>query len=248
MFEILVASGGGHPNLRARWLTTSVVSHAIVVALATATTGTALTSSTAVRVDPAMLLFVPKPPPPTPPEARPEPPVQRLVVAEPPPKGFQTIAAPQDLPTIIPPVDLTQRPLDPRDFTGRGVEGGVADGVVGGTGQVVSDLEAGGLDAIYEATTSDERFQPATLLSQPVPKYPPALAALGVAGRVKVEFVVDTTGRVETGSVRILESSHRAFEDAARGTVLAAEFRPARFGSHPVRQLTRQAIRFVAAP
>jgi protein TonB len=247
MFEVLVASSA-HLDLRPRWITTSVVSHAILVALAVATTGKALTSSAAAPPDPAMLLFVPKPPPPPPPEAKPEPPVQRVVVAEPPPKGFQTVAAPKDLPTMIPPIDLTQRRLDPRDFTGRGVEGGVADGVVGGTGQVTSALEGAGLDAIYEATTRDERFQPATLLSQPVPKYPPALAAVGVEGRVKVEFVVDTTGKVEAGSVRILESSHQAFEDAARGTVLGAAFRPARLNSRPVRQLTRQAIRFVATP
>jgi TonB family protein len=247
MFEVLVASGA-HLDLRARWITTSVVSHAIVVALAVASTGKALTSSAAAPPDPAMLLFVPKPPPPPPPETKPEPPMQRVVVAEPPPKGFQTVAAPQDLPTIIPPVDLTQRPLDPRDFTGRGVEGGVADGVVGGSGPVTSALEEAGLDAIYEATTRDERFQPATLLSQPVPRYPPALAALGVEGRVKLEFVVDTAGKVEAGSVRILESSHHAFEDAARTTVLGAAFRPARLSARPVRQLTRQAIRFVATP
>jgi outer membrane biosynthesis protein TonB len=69
-----------------------------------------------------------------------------------------------------------------------------------------------------------------------------------VEGRVKVVPVVDTTGKVEAGSVRILESSHQAFEDAARGTVLGAAFRPARLNSRPVRQLTRQAIRFVATP
>ena len=247
MFEVLVASGA-HLDLRARWMTTSVVTHAIVVALAVATTGKALTSSAEAPPDPAMLLFVPKPPPPPPPEAKPEPPVRQVAVAEPPPKGFQTIAAPKDLPTIIPPVDLTQRRLDPRDFTGRGMEGGVADGVVGGTGPAAGASGSGDLGAIYEATTRDERFQPAELLSQPAPRYPPALAAMGVEGRVKVEFVIDTTGRVEPGSVRILESSHPAFEDAAHGTVLAAAFRPARLSRHAVRQLTRQAIRFVATP
>lgn len=245
MFEVLVASGA-HLDLRARWMTTSVVTHGIVVALAVATTGQALTSSVEAPPDPAMLLFVPKPPPPPPPETRPAPPVERVVVAEPPPKGFQTIAAPKDLPTVIPPVDLTQRPLDPRDFTGRGVEGGVADGVIGGTGTVAGAEDAGGVDAIYAATTSDARFDPAILLSQPAPAYPAALAALGVEGRVKLEFVIDTTGRVEPGSVRILESTHQAFEEAARGTALGASFRPARFASRPVRQLTRQAIRFVA--
>lgn len=245
MFEVLIASGA-HLDLRARWMTTSVATHGMLVALALATTGKALETRDVTAADPTMLLFVPKPPPPPPPpEARPEPQVRQIVVAEPPPKGFQTIAAPKDIPTVIPPVDLTQRALDPRDFTGRGVEGGVGDGVIGGTGPVAAP-DAGALDAIYEATTRDERFEPASLLSQPVPRYPPALAAIGVEGRVKVEFVIDTAGQVEPASVRVLESSHPAFEDAARATVVGASFRPARLSTRPVRQLTRQAIRFVA--
>lgn len=248
MFEVLVASGA-RLDLRPRWMTTSVATHALLVALAAATTGKAIESRSDVLPDPTMLLFVPKPPPPPPPPepAKVEPQVARVVVAEPPPKGFQTVAAPIDIPKVIPPVDLTQRALDPRDFTGRGVEGGVADGVVGGTGSVTAGPDAGTLDAIYEATTRDERFEPATLLRQPEPRYPPALAAVGVEGRVKVEFVIDTTGRVEPPSVRMLESTHPAFEDAARTTVLGATFRPAHLSTRPVRQLTRQAIRFVAA-
>lgn len=246
MFEVLVASGA-QAELRAPWMTTSIVTHALVVALAVAATGQALDSRVETSPDPAMLLFVPKPPPPPPPEPerQPEPTVTRVVVPEPPPKGFQTVAAPKDIPTVIPPVDLTQRPLDPRDFTGRGVEGGVADGVVGGTGVVTSAGGGGGPDAIYEATMQDERFETAVLVSEPTPRYPPALESLGIEGRVKVEFVVDTAGRVEPASVRVLESTHRAFEEAARTTVLAARFRAARLSAQPVRQLTRQGISFV---
>jgi TonB family protein len=242
MFEVLFESSP-HAQLRARWLTTSVVTHMLIVTLAVLATQAAFEAPKAVP-DRAILLFVPKPPEPAPPEPKAEPAVARVVIAEPPPKGFQTIAAPADIPNLIPPIDLNQRPLDPRDFTGRGVEGGVAQGVVGGKGPVGLPV---GLDAIYEATTALEGFQPAAVVSQPLPRYPAILAAIGIEGRVIVEFVIDTMGKVEPASIRAAESTHPAFESAARATMLASVFRPARLGIRPVRQLTRQSVRFVAA-
>jgi TonB family protein len=168
-------------------------------------------------------------------------------VTEPPPKGFQTVAALSDIPDVIPPVDLTQRALDPRDFTGRGVEGGLAAGVVGGTGKVNGWTGGPAPGAIYEATTNDERFAPATVVFQPVPRYPRHLETLALEGRVVVEFVIDTAGQVEPASIRVLESSHPAFEEAARAAIAGSRFQPARLSRHPVRQLTRQSVRFVSA-
>jgi periplasmic protein TonB len=243
MLDVLVASGT-HLELRPRWVTTSVVTHALLVTLAVMTTRAALDAPPVSAPESAILLFVPKPPLPPPAEVKREPP-PNVVVAEPPPKGFQTVAALMDIPRVIPPVDLSQRPLDPRDFTGRGVEGGVAEGVVGGTGRV--DTGPGDLNAIYEATTNDERFEPATLVLQPPPRYPTALETLGMEGRVDVEFVIDTLGRVQLPSIRILASSHPDFADAARAAVAGAMFRPAHLSAHAVRQLTRQSIRFVTA-
>jgi TonB family protein len=243
MFDVLVASAA-HREVRAGSVTTSMITHALLIILAVTVTRTALENPPVPTADPAMLLFVPKPPPPPPePEVKREPAAVTTVAAEPPPKGFQTVVAPRDIPDVIPPVDLTQRPLDPRDFTGRGVEGGLASGVVGGTGTPdgVSDLSA-----IYEATTKDDRFEQAIVVFQPAPRYPTALAAAGIEGKVAVEFVIDTAGKVEGGSIRVLQSSHQAFEAAAREAVTGAMFRPARLSNHPVRQLTRQSIRFVA--
>jgi len=239
MFDVLLASGA-HLDLRPRWVTTSLVTHALIIALAlVATRGTLETSR--VTVPETMLLFAPKPEPPSPPAHTKVQPVATVTIAEPPPKGFQTVVAPSDIPVAIPPVNLNEKPLDPRDFTGEGVEGGVADGIVGGTGVVAH------ADAVYEATTVLEGFDPALLLSQPAPEYPAALESAGVTGAVMVEFVVDTAGRPEAGSLRIVESSHPAFEDAGRRVVLAARFRPAHLGAVAVRQLTRQRVRFVAA-
>lgn len=241
MLDVLTASGA-HLELRPRWVSTSLAAHAIVITLAVAASQRGLDAPMTVQ-ERTILLVAPKASPaPPPPEVK-RAAAPRTLVAEPPPKGFQTVATLQDIPTVIPPVDLTQRPLDPRDFTGRGVEGGVADGVVGGIGKVGSSAEV--QDAIYEATTSDARFEQATLVSEPAPRYPPLLETVGIEGRVALEFVVDTFGRVEPASIRVLHSSHVAFDKEARATVGGAVFRPARFTDHAVRQLTRQSIRFV---
>jgi periplasmic protein TonB len=242
MLDVLIASGA-HLELRPRWVTTSVLTHALLVTLAVMAGQAVLDAPSVTAPDPAILVFVPKPPPPPPAEVKPEAPPS-AVVAEPPPKGFQTIAALTDIPKVIPPVDLSERPLDPRDFTGRGVEGGLAEGVVGGTGRV--DTGPGGdLNGIYEATTNDERFEPAILVMQPAPRYPAALQAVGIEGQVMVEFVVDTLGRVQPRSIRIMATTHPDFAAAARAAVAGASFRPAHLSAHPVRQLTRQSIRFV---
>ena len=240
MFDILPASGV-HSGVRPTSITTSIISHALVILLAVLATRGALDAPGMALPPAAMLLFVPKPEPPPAPVVPKTEPAPKLVIAEPPPKGFQTVAAPSEIPTIIPPVDLNQQPFDPRDFTGIGVEGGVADGVVGGTGPVARP------DAIYDATTILEGFAPAILVAQPAPKYPRVLHSAGLSGTVMVEFVIDTIGQVETVSIRVVESTHRGFEDAARAAVLGARFQPARLGPHHVRQLTRQRVRFVAA-
>jgi protein TonB len=245
MLDVLIASGAHH-ELRPRWVTTSVLTHALLITLAVMASRAVLDAPSVTAPDPAILLFVPKPPPPPPPEVKPESP-PRAVVAEPPPKGFQTVAALTDIPKVIPPVDLRERPLDPRDFTGRGVEGGLAEGVVGGTGRVDNGPPGGELNAIYEATTNDERFEPAILVLQPAPRYPAALEAVGIEGQVMVEFVIDTLGRVQPHSIRIMATTHPDFAAAARAAVAGAIFRPAHLSAHPVRQLTRQSIRFVTS-
>jgi hypothetical protein len=61
-----------------------------------------------------------------------------------------------------------------------------------------------------------------------------------------VQFVVDTTGRVELPSIRVIESTNVEFESPARESVVAAVPAGA-YGSPPVRQLAEQPIRFIVA-
>ena len=85
---------------------------------------------------------------------------------------------------------------------------------------------------------------PVEILEQPAPEYPSALSHAGVTGRVELEYVVDTTGHAEAASLRTLQSTHPTFEAAARGSVLATRYRPARLRGRVVRQLVRQTLSF----
>jgi protein TonB len=66
------------------------------------------------------------------------PPPERVAQVNPPPKGFQTLSIPTNIPVDIPPPQTNQH-FDAADFSGVGVEGGVARGVEGGSGPVVTD-------------------------------------------------------------------------------------------------------------
>jgi protein TonB len=52
---------------------------------------------------------------------------------------------------------------------------------------------------------------------------------------VIVQALIDTTGRAEPGSVRIIQSSHPGFEESAKSYMRQALFRPARLRGRPVR-------------
>lgn len=86
--------------------------------------------------------------------------------------------------------------------------------------------------------------QPVAVLEPGILRYPPRLQALGISGRVIVEFVVDTTGAVEGASLRVRVSTQPEFEEAARAAILATRFRPAQVRGRPVRQLASQAVVF----
>ena len=76
------------------------------------------------------------------------------------------------------------------------------------------------------------------------PRYPPLLAGAGVEGSVTVQYVVDTLGRVERGSVRIMKPDRSDFERAVREALERMTFVPAEAGGRKVRQLVEQAFAF----
>jgi len=76
------------------------------------------------------------------------------------------------------------------------------------------------------------------------PVYPPFLKNAGVQGTVLASFVVDTTGRAETATLRILRSSNDAFRDAIRAALPNMRFTPAQAGGRKVKQIIQQEFSF----
>ncbi len=228
MFENLLESKAKKQRTVGQTIMSLVLHGLLVFAAVKATQGVAETVKNR-PVDTTMVFL--KPPPPAPPP----PPPPEVVVTNPPPKGFQTVVAPTDIPKDIPPIDIKQKAFDPKDFTGKGVEGGVATGVVGGSGPV--DVKA----QVFTEAELDDPVQP---ISQPTPRYPPVMQSAGIAGRVELEYIVDTTGHLEAPSLKVLKSSHQAFEEPAKEVIQKSVFKPARFRGRPVRQLVHQAVSF----
>jgi protein TonB len=150
----------------------------------------------------------------------------------PPPKGFQTLMAPVNIPTSIPPINLNQT-FDPRDFSGVGVELGTAKGVE--TGPV--DLTQVFVEAVVD--------EPPERISFPPPEYPRMLQEAHIEGQVVLEAVIDTTGHAEPNSIKVISSTNRAFEAPAKDALRRALFRPGRVRGQPVRVLVHLPIRFV---
>jgi TonB family protein len=76
------------------------------------------------------------------------------------------------------------------------------------------------------------------------PLYPERLSRAGVAGSVRVEYVVLLSGRVDSASVRVIASTEPAFTTSVISALLSASFKPARRRGRPVAVLVQQTIRF----
>lgn len=92
------------------------------------------------------------------------------------------------------------------------------------------------------------RDVPIPLVSNRPPEYPDALARAGVGGRVVVEFLIDSTGEVDAGTLRVVESTDWRFTEAVRGSLPALHFTPALHGERPVGVTVRQPFVFAVRP
>jgi len=100
-------------------------------------------------------------------------------------------------------------------------------------------------ERVYSALQVDqmvERYE-----SSAVPVYPPELSARGVQGLVDATYVVDTTGRVDTTTIKVMQSSDSLFTQSVRTALGLAAFRPAKRAGTSVRQLVQQRFRFKLA-
>ena len=192
-----------------------------------------------------------EPPPPVkkePPKmkkAAPTPPKMTPVTPPPmpaPPKGFEVLKAPVNVPVSIPKIDLSKAVTNEADFSGKGVAGGSAKGVEGGTGEKGDKgTEAGDPNRTYFEFQVEQPVQP---LGGSTPQYPEALRSSGQEGEVLAEFVVNENGRVEMSTFKVLNSSNPAFTASVRKALSGMRFRPAKIGGRSVSQVVQQPFQF----
>ena len=221
MFENLIESKRKPDTKKAFGLGfVSLVGHSVLVLLAVIATLTAGQAATYAPLDTTMVFLNQ--------EEKKAPEEQPPVVDIPQLKGFQTVVAPTDIPTNIPPINL-QEHFDPKDYSGTGVEGGIGTGIVPSS------------DQVYMESVVEERPE---VLSGPQLQYPDLLRQAAIQGRVLVQAIIDTTGRAEPPSVKVIQSPNPGFDQSAKNYVLRALFRPARVHGRAVRVLINLPIDF----
>lgn len=65
--------------------------------------------------------------------------------------------------------------------------------------------------------------------------YPADLKSRGVGGMVELQFVVDDKGKVDPGTVEVVDATQTALGEAAKKVVTKLDFNPAKVNGTPVR-------------
>ncbi len=206
----------------------SVVLHVVIVAVALSfskATVSALTGPDEVVVKAPVA-------DPAPVKTRVTPPANAIASAAA-PHGVVRLSTPVDVPIDIPGIDFNAQPTDPGLFVGAAGPVGVPEGT--GSAPLATD-EAFVISQVDRAA--------AAVSGTASPLYPEMLKSAGVEGEALVQFVVDTLGRAELGSFRVLTSSHDAFGASVRVSLPRMRFLPAETGGRKVRMVVQQRFAF----
>jgi len=248
----------------------SVILHVLVIFLAVFATARAGTRRDRPKAEKLNFVAVKKNEPPPPPKKEPPPP-KKVEVPKPkpktpelkvempklpkvetpaPPQGFKVLPPPVSVPTAIPQVDVSKALTNENDFSGKGVAGGSANGVKGGTGDENSKGKEAG--EVKKPEPPEEHgpymeFQvekPVSKIGGEAPEYPSNLKDQGVEGSVIAQFVVNESGRYESGTLKILSSSNPAFTAAVKDALPRMRFSAAQIGGKKVQQLVQMPFQF----
>lgn len=182
---------------------------------------------------------VKKPPPKTEHTPEPLPSLPKQEIA--PPKGFQVLKAPVNVPVELPKVDLSAKVTNEADFSGKGVAGGTASGKEGGTGDNKGGKVGIDPDKAYMDFQVEEQV---SAISGTHVDYPESMRSSGLEGQVDAQFVVDENGRIQSGSFKVLNSANAAFVDAVKRAIPSMRFKPAKIGNTKVSQVVQQSFKF----
>jgi protein TonB len=247
---------------------------ALITAAVLATAKVVLPPREKIEEHPILYVASPPPPPVRAPDPLPEvktppkakapaklfkaPPAPKLAPprpAQPQPKVPATpaLVAPTKVALSLPAVDLKAAPTigdvvappapEPIRASGISREGSVKsdDGDVEGGSRGKGGLGSGSSGKAYDENQVERAVQ---VTRATPPRYPEALKSVGVEGVVAMRFIVGADGRVEPGSISVIDSPHKLFSDAVRTALLNTRYRPAEAGGHSVRQLVEQSFSF----
>ncbi|MBA2685418.1 MAG: energy transducer TonB [Gemmatimonadaceae bacterium] len=212
----------------------SVAIHAAIITLAVIATASA---GEVHRAPPEKLikLYPPTPSRPevphtNPPASRPAHPRAPALPREP------KFVPPIVIPTTLPPIDPSASTTPAESlFTSR----------TGGDGRNVS-TPGTGVDVGQPYDESQVEKPALARGGNPSPRYPSVLESSRVEGTVLAQFVVDTLGRAEMSTFKILDSSNDLFSASLERALSTWRFYPAEAGGHRVKQIVQLPLKFVA--
>ena len=173
-------------------------------------------------------------------QPKPRTPVARAVVASAsashpnlPSIIIRRVSVPTFVPRSIPPVDLSgAAAFDSIVISGPGSGGGVGPHSVIDGDDATSATDWRGKELLMRIERSVK------------PRYPDVLRQTGIEGTVIVQFTVDTAGRVDAASIRVLNSTHDLFTRAVRDALVQFRFMPAEVGGRRVPALAEMPFEF----
>jgi protein TonB len=142
------------------------------------------------------------------------------------------VIAPIEIATEIPGIDLSRITSDVAWNDGDVARRPTFGAAAGATGD----------DGIAIAATVEK---PAIALpGNPAPHYPDVLRRAGIRGEVVMQIVIDTTGRADMSTLRVLSSDHPLLTAAVEAALPRARFLPAESGGKKVRMWAVQSFVF----
>lgn len=226
MMTVLLESAAARRPRRTRWAAASFTAHATLIAAAVALT-TQATGDAREPEEPSEppVFIIPMPQQPAPERVSGQ---SQARTFDPPPNVQVDVPS---IPTFDASVPFSPTPVSAREIFDRPAS---RETIPPGPG-------AGG-NGVHTRETVDHIASP--LAGNEQPRYPSTLQRIGLEGEVLVQFVVDSTGRVERESIRIVQATHSLFGDAVRDWLPRTRYAPAEINGTRVRQLVQQAIGF----
>jgi len=99
-----------------------------------------------------------------------------------------------------------------------------------------------GMDQTFFEFQVEKQAMP--VADNPRPVYPPNLLAARVEGEVLAQFTVDTNGRAEMDTFKILKSTHPLFTNAVHAVLIKDRFTAAEVSGRKVKQLVQMPFQF----